>query len=204
MLSRTLLASALLFALTSTANAKPFGDHPFGFKEAMTYEEVKALEGIVITKDYIWDRKNVLELSKVPEQHPLFINYQLYFTEKQGLYAIVVYSDTIRIGKGGSNVMPAFISVRDEIAEHYGRNFYKSNYVEGGAAWETPTDWLARIHQKLRYKRNYSNAFVTSWQSGQLNTMPDGMSYLELRISLTGDPLYIVGQVEFHNKRDVK
>ena len=203
MLYRVLTVWALLFALASTANAKPFGDHPFGFKEAMTYEEVKALKGIVIKKDYVWNKKNVLELSKVPEQHPLFINYQLYFTKEQGLYAITVYSDTIRIGKGGSNVMPKFIEVRDEISESYGLNFLRANYVDGGAAWEPPVDWLRRVSQNIRNSRNFMDAFITYWK-GTLNTLPEGVNFVELRISLTGDPLYIVGEIHFNNKWDVK
>ena len=205
MLNRFLLLSTLLFVLASTTWANPFGDYPFGFKEGMAYEEVKAIKELGITKDYIWNKKRILELSNPPARHPLFINYQLYFTEKTGLYVITAYSDTIRIGKGGSIVMPKFIEVRDEIAGSYGLNFQRVNYVDGGAAWETPIDWLRRVTQSIRRRNtvNSSDAFMTAWKGG-LVTLPEGVNYVGLRISLTGDPLYIVATIHFDNRWDVK
>ena len=156
---RNLLTAALLM-LAVNVQADPLGENPFGFKMGMSLEEVKALEGVAVDTTQTWYKNRLAVLSKVPDPHPLFVTYQLYISEKHGLYRINAWSSNIEIGKGGQNIMPKYIELREELEKRY-NGYRRSAYVEGGATWEPPSDWLMRVLKNNPRKDRV--AFISEW-----------------------------------------
>ena len=160
--------------LVSAIHANPFEEDPFGFKMGMTQDEVRNLEGVVVDTVRAWSDKEILTLSKVPQPHPRFVEYYLYFAKKHGLYSISASSDTIRIGMGGQNIMPKYVELREELTKAY-NGYTVSAYVEGVGTWETPGNWMVQVANKSG--RPDGRAFLSEWRpiyykkSKQLSTV---------------------------------
>ena len=199
MLYRTLLASALLFVMASVIHADPFGDNPFGFKMGMTQDDVRNLEGVVVDSALIWNKKPMLILSKVPVPDARFVSFDLYFTEKHGLYKFLARSDTIRIGTGGGNIMPKYVELRKDLTKAYG-TYTRSAYVEGVNAWEDAANWLSIVGK--RSGRHDGRAFISGWRPGYWKKSKQ-LRDVELSIYLT-DPSNFLLMVDFHNAFDAQ
>ena len=146
---RNLLTVAFLM-LTVNIQASPLGENPFGFKMGMSEEEIKALEGVTVDTIKTWPIRSgrnvrLVKLSKVPHPHPPFVNhFDLYISKKHGLFQIIAWSSKIEIGQGGQNIMSKYVAFREQLVKRYKRD-RRSAYIEGGATWETPTDWIRRV-----------------------------------------------------------
>ena len=178
MLYRTLLTLALLF-LAANIHADPLGENPFGFKMGMSLEEVKALEGVTVDTSRAWYNHKLAILSKVPYPHPLFVTHHLYFSKKHGLYRINAWSGDIEIGKGGQNIMPKYVELREELVKRY-EGYTRSAYIDGGASWEMPEDWIIRV---LKNNRGNRQAFISKWSPARFKRS-EQVGHIELLIHL--------------------
>lgn len=158
---RNLLTVAFLM-LTVNIQASPLGENPFGFKMGMSEEEIKAMEGVTVDTSRAWDSNiRLVELSKVPYPHPPFVNnFDLYISKKHGLFEIIAWSSYIEIGQGGQNIMSKYVEIREQLAKRY-KGYTRSAYIDGGGAWETPTDWMARV-LKNNPRKDYQ-IFFSDW-----------------------------------------
>ena len=176
---RNLLTAALLL-LAVNVQADSLGENPFGFKMGMSEEEVKALEGVTVDSSRAWYNHRLAILSKVPHPHPLFATYHLYFSKKHGLFRINAWSGDIEIGKGGQNIMPKYIELREELVKRY-NGYTRSAYIEGGAAWEMPSDWLIRVLKNN--PRKDRQAFISEWSPAH-SKRSEQLGHIELLIYL--------------------
>ena len=161
---RNLLTVAFLM-LTVNIQADPLGENPFGFKMGMSEEEIKAMEGVTVDTSRTWrmGKHNVrlVILSKAPHPHPPFDNnFHLYISKKHGLFKILAWSSKIEIGQGGQNIMSKYVEIREQLVKRY-KGFRRSAYIEGGASWETPTDWTTRVLKKN--PRKDLQVFFSEW-----------------------------------------
>ena len=161
---RNLLTVAFLM-LTVNIQADPLGENPFGFKMGMSEEEIKAMEGVTV--DTSMARRmgkhnaGLVRLSKAPHPYPPFVHFDLYISKKHGLFKIIAWSSKIEIGQGGQNIMSKYVEIREELAKRY-NGFLRAAYIEGGATWETPNDWLTRV-QKKGIARRDMRVFFSEW-----------------------------------------
>ena len=198
---RTLLTAVLLL-LAANVHAQTFGDTPFGFKMGMSLAEVKALEGVVVDtmmEQNAWGmgkKKQVLVLSSAPVKDARFVKWDLYFTEKHGLYEILAASDTFRVGTGGQDIMPKYVALREDLTKAY-NGYKKEAYAEGIGAWEPAGDWLNSVLSKTR--RPDGRAFITSYRPSLKKS--ETMRRVELSILLS-DPATMLVILGFRNSFD--
>ena len=194
---RTLLFLLLLVLTASTAHANAFGVNPFGFKMGLSRDEVKNLEGVVVDTSWTTRTKQVLLLSKVPVPDDRFVKFVLYFTEKRGLFTFHAISKDIPAGTGGSNLMPKYFELREELNEAY-NGYTISHYVDNVAAWEPEDDWALKVIQ--RSGRDDFRAFLTNFRPKRYDRSEE-VTGVELSISL-GTPAQIMVIVDYLNYYD--
>ena len=202
--NQILLASLLLIVMASTVHANPFGENPFGFRMGMTQDDVRNLEGVVVDSAWTWRNIKILTLSKVPVPDARFGTFNLYFTEKHGLYTLQAKSNLIRVGTGGQDIMPKYVALREELAtiyDKYTRNGYtRSAYVDGVASWETGIKWASEVRN--RSGRHDSQAFISSWRLGLGHEKKsEQLSTVELSIRML-DPANFMLTFGFRNMHD--
>ena len=160
------LLTVAFLMLTVNIQADPIGENPFGFKMGMSEEEIKAMEGVTVDTSMAWrmgkhDVRLVM-LSKAPHPHPPFVNnFHLYISKKHGLFKITAWSSETEIGQGGQNIMSKYVEIRGQLTKRY-NGFLRAAYIEGGATWETPNDWLTRV-QKKGIARGDMRVFFSEW-----------------------------------------
>ena len=196
-----LLSVAVSLVVTvSVVHANPFGANPFGFKMGLSQDDVRNLKGVVVDSAWTESRNKVnqvLMLSKVPVPDERFVRFVLYFTEKEGLYTFHAISDTIAVGTGGSNLMPKYIELREELNKAY-NGYTIAHYIENVPAWEPAGDWVLKVLR--RSGRDDFRAFLSTWRPSR-NKRSEEVGTVELSISL-GNPAQILMIVDYHNYFD--
>ena len=194
---RTLLTAVLLL-LTANVHAQTFGDTPFGFKMGMSLAEAKALEGVVV--DTMMERedrrskKKILALSSAPVKDDRFGRWELFFTEKHGLYKFHAISKKTPVGTGGQGVMPKYVAIREDLTKAY-NGYTRSAYVEGVGAWETAGDWLLSVATKSQ--RGDGRAFISHFRPG-FYKKSETLEQVEISLILQ-DPAVMLLIFDFHN-----
>ena len=180
---RNLLTVAFLM-LTVNIQADPLGENPFGFKMGMSEKEIKAMEGVTVDTSMAWSvrpRRNdrLVILSKVPHPHPPFVNnFHLYISKKHGLFKILAWSSKIEIGQGGQNVMSKYVEIREQLVKRY-KGYRRSAYIEGGATWETPNEWITRV-LKNNPRKDFQ-VFFSEWSPRRIKRS-EQISHIDLSI----------------------
>ncbi len=200
---RNLLTVAFLM-LTVNIQASPLGENPFGFKMGITQDDVRNLEGVVVDSAWVSGKTKVLTLSKVPVPDARFVTFNLYFTEKHGLYTLQAMSNFLRVGTGGQDIMPKYVALREELAKIYDKytkyGFTKSAYVDGIATWETGIEWALQVRKGSG--RHDGHAFVSNWLlglGGQKQSEQLSIVGLSIRV---WDPANLVLTFGFRNMHD--
>ena len=180
---RILLLSVLV-VLAANVHAETFGDTPFGFKMGMSQAEAKALKGVVVDTTMERGNKKILVLSSASVKDGRFGRWELFFTEKHGLYKFHAISVKTPVGKGGTGVMPKYVEIREDLSNAY-NGYTRSAYVEGVGAWETAGDWLLSVATKSR--RQDGRAFISHFRPGHYKES-ETLEQVELSLILQETP----------------
>ena len=76
--------------------------------------------------------------------------------------------------------MPKYIELREELVKRY-NGYTRSAYIEGGAAWEMPSDWLIRVLKNT--PRKDRQAFISEWSPAHFKRS-EQLGHIELLIYL--------------------
>ena len=146
---------ALLISVSMMVVAVHAG--PFGFEMGMSFEKVRSLGEIVITRaDSVGDAKSI-ELTNPPKKHSHFVKFLLSFKSGYGLYQIRAWSDRMNVGNGGEKIMKEYQVLRTQLHEMYKIGGVRKEQFFTSNSWESPEEWTKRFLYLDR-------AFITKWR----------------------------------------
>jgi hypothetical protein len=142
-------------AQTASAPSTRPAATPFGFATGMTKQQVIAKLGKAAV---MTDSGVAVTFNTAPNPHPDFEVYACSFSPEKGLLKVVAISRDIRTSDDGSELQSKFHSVRDALADKYGKpekdfDFCKANDVECRSEY-----YMMELKEQNRYLSSYWQA----------------------------------------------
>lgn len=163
-------------------------DGPFGLKEGLTLDEVRAITSLTAG-----DAPGLYSTDSVPAPHVAFENYVLGFSDKSGLCTITAIGKDITAGSYGTEVITAFDDLEAALKKKYGTD---KRYDFASSVLDEPQFWMMALSQKDR-------TLSAIWDKESKATLPASLSAIGLTARGTDiRTAYINLRYEFANVGD--
>jgi hypothetical protein len=180
---------AVLSSVTLSAQVADTSIEPFGLRRGMTEKAVIELVGLnSVLPNKTAAASDLLRLGKVPQPHPAFEEYRLYFSPSDGLLKIHAIGLTVSTNSFGEELQNAFANICGALKAKYGApkgGIY--DHLKSGSIWNEPQDWMMGL---LKNERDLFA--IWNWSNGDggitlsVNPLSRESGYLTLDYEFSG------------------
>jgi hypothetical protein len=181
-------APAAASAASSPEPAPKAYDGPFGLKQGLTLDQVRAVTSLTAG-----DTLGLYSAASVPAPHVAFESYVLGFSSKSGLCTITAIGKDITAGSYGTEVISAFDDLESALQKKYGPD---KKYDFASGLMDDPQYWMMALHDKNR-------TLAAIWNKESKATLPPSLS--SIGMDARGSDIntaYINLRYEFSNVDD--
>lgn len=121
-----------------------FADGPFGLSMGMTYDEIKAIDPNIKSKENF-----IYKIKTVPRPYPGIDMYILYISPTLGLSRIITYGADIKTSIFGTKIISKFNIMAENLSSVYGTK-KQYNFLKNGSRWDDPQYWTMGLLKRER------------------------------------------------------